>query len=218
MITTLSRRNYFLLSPFADSFICRMQQAYAVDMDEEDKRDRKILRERFDHLKPLAQPVMAVDAHCVIALPATTKTEYQKRLPIQVAELLRQLGSTQATLLDFLNTDLSQFEFENFTKRNQFRRLTGGIRRDKVVRLDVDCLVQLLPLFLFSRCYDVPVIFILGDGPVPVSLRLCDDGNFHLNFQEANSSRIIEAAELSGFVTGTIEICDAYSTAFLGRG
>jgi hypothetical protein len=213
MITTLSRHNYFLLSPFADSFIADMQQSYAADLDETDKRDRQVLRERFDHRQPFAQERMTVDGHCVIALPAASKIEYHKRVPIQLMGLLTQLKSTQVSLLDFINTDFSQFPFENFSKRNQFRRLTAGMQRDKVVRFDISHITEMLPLFFFSGCYDVPVVFIISDGPVPLSLRLCDDGNFHLNFLEANRSLVVAAAELSGFVTGGIELCDSYSVA-----
>jgi hypothetical protein len=218
MITTLSRRNYFLLSPFADSFIASMQHSYAAGLDETDKLDRKVLQERFDHRQPFVQPAMAIDGHCVIALPATSKREYNIRLPIQLTELLTRLHCTQVSLLDFINTDFARFPFENFSKRNRFRRLTAHMERDLVARFAPSLLNEMLPLFLFSGCYDVPVIFIISDGPVPLSLRLCDDGNFHFNFLETDRSRILEAAELSGFATGSIELCDAYSVAFLQGG
>lgn len=215
MITVLSRRNYFLLSPFADSFIAKMQEAYAVDLDSTDKRDRKVLRQRFDHLQSFARDPVSVDAHCVIALPATSQNDYATMLPKHTAALLSRLECNTVTLLDFINTDFSLFPFQNFSKRNRFRRLTADMRRDRVVQFEPGRVPELLPSFLFSRCYDLPVIFLIGDGPVPVSLRLCDDGNFHLNFCETDRPRITEAAKLSGFITGSIELCDAYSVAFL---
>jgi hypothetical protein len=215
MISTLFRRSYFLQSPFADSFIAQMQQSYAADLDQSDRRDKKVLRERFDHREALVQPETVVDGHAVIALPAATKALYTQRVPQQLKAMLTMLETTRLTLLDFVNTDLSEFPFENFSKRNRFRQLTARIKNDHVVQFDVEEIGRMLPLFLFSGCYDLPVIFIIADGPVPLSLRLCDDGNFHLNFRNADRSRVIQAAELAEFVTGGTELCDTYSVASL---
>ena len=215
MISTLSRRSYFLQSPFADSFIAQMQQSYAADLDPSDRRDKKVLRERFDHREALVQPETVVDGHTVIALRAATKASYTQHVPQQLKAMLTTLETNRLTLLDFVNTDFSEFPFENFSKRNRFRQLTARIKNDYVVQFDVEEIGRMLPLFLFSGCYDLPVIFIIADGPVPLSLRLCDDGNFHLNFLNADRSRIIQAAELAEFVTGGTELCDTYSVASL---
>ena len=72
------------------------------------------------------------------------------------------------------------------------------------------------PLFFFSGVYDVPVIFLItAIGKIPISIRLCDDGNLHLNFQEIYQKRIVEAAKESGFEMGDLEICVQYRLNYL---
>jgi hypothetical protein len=56
---------------------------------------------------------------------------------------------------------------------------------------------------------------ITANGEIPLSLRLCDDGNLHLNFQEMYQKRIHEAAKNAGFKMGDLEICVQYRLHYL---
>lgn len=75
-------------------------------------------------------------------------------------------------------------------------------------QIKVSDLQKGFPLFFFSGVYDVLVIFLItAIGEIPLSIRLCDDGNLHLNFQEIYQKRIVEVAKESGFKMGDLEMC-----------
>ncbi|WP_161631518.1 hypothetical protein [Sediminibacterium sp. C3] len=192
-----------------------MQNSYSVDLDESIRSDKKQLKQNFDHRQQFNQNNSPVTGNCVIVYPAINRKDYCLKLPESITLFLKTLGSQKVTLLDFVNTDFSDFPFETFQKRNIFKRISRGIKRSYVIQFSVDIIVDIFPLFFFSRRYDIPVILMISDGEVPVSLRLCDDGNLHLNFREKHHEQVIAAATVAGFVIGDIELCRGYSVSFL---
>jgi hypothetical protein len=211
----ISRKEFFLSSEFADSCIADMQRSYSADLDETIRSDKKQLKQNFDHRQRFNKNSLPVEGHCVIAYPASGKKEYCHELPVKLILFLKSLGSQTLTLLDFINSDLSDFPFETFQKRNRFKHIGRGIKRDHVIQFNTDLLADIVPLFFFSRRYGIPVILLISDGVVPVSLDLCDDGNLHLHFQEKHREQVLTAATAAGFITGDLELCTGYSVSYL---
>jgi hypothetical protein len=185
-----------------------MQASYAQYIDKTVPREGKMLTEYYDHLEPLAPMDEPIMGHCVLAYPADLKKDYVEQMPLVLQRFYTELGITQLYLMDFNKTSLLDFPYESFKKQNEFKRLAKGNPKGMGYKLDVADLPKILPLFFFSKRYDVPVIFFLtATGEVPLSIRMCDDGNLHLNFQEEYDELVEKAAETAGFQMGDLELC-----------
>ena len=131
-------------------------------------------------------------------------------------EFLTALHIQEVFLTYFNNKNLYYFEFENFRKKNLFKLYGGKKNENLSYQIKVSDLQKGFPLFFFSGVYDVPVIFLItAIGEIPISIRLCDDGNLHLNFQEKYQKRIVETATKSGFEMGDLELCVQYRLNYL---
>ena len=107
-----------------------------------------------------------------------------------------------------LHTPFDNYPFQNFKKRNDFRRIMGRNLKNGGYLIDTGILKKILTLFFFSCFYGRPVIFFIpADGDVSMTIHLCDDGNFHLNFQEKHANQITEAAITAGFIMGDLDLC-----------
>jgi hypothetical protein len=211
MFKPITRPEIFRSSVFADNLIAEFQQSYTLDIDLSVKQEADMLKKYYDHLHPFEPIDPPINSHCVLAYDAESKKDYIVTFPLVLQKFLMDLGIQDVYLTYFNKKNLFQFEFENFKKRNLFK-LYGGKKTENLgYQLKVSDLHKGFPLFFFSGVYDVPVIFLItANGEVPLSLRLCDDGNLHLNFQEMYQKRIHEAAKDAGFKMGDLEICVQY--------
>lgn len=211
MLTPITRTKIFQTSQFVDNFIAEVQASYAQYIDVKVPSEKRMLEKYYDHLKPFAPINEPITGHCVLAYPAETKREYLEHLPLAMQRFYAELGIDSLYLMDFNNTPLLHFPFQNFKKHNQFKRLVKGKSDNMGYRLHVANLHKILPLFFFSNRYDVPVIFLLtATGNVPLSIRMCDDGNLHLNFQEKYMGQIAAAANAAELCMGDLEICTVH--------
>ncbi|TDE53065.1 hypothetical protein [Flavobacterium sp. GT3P67] len=211
MFKPITRREIFNSSVFADNLIAEFQQSYTSDIDLSVKKEAYMLKQYYDHLKPFQPIEPPINSHCVLAYDADNKKDYIATFPLVLQRFLTDLGIQDVYLTYFNKKNLFQFEFENFRKRNLFK-LYGGRKTENLgYQIKVSDLHKGIQLFFFSGVYDVPVVFLItANGEVPLSLRLCDDGNLHLNFQEMYQKRIHEAAKNAGFKMGDLEICVQY--------
>lgn len=218
MLTPISRQAIFRSSAFADNFMAEMQQSYAADFDVSIKKEAAAVKKYYDHLRPFQPIGSPINSFCVLAYNAENLSDFILNTPLVSQAFLEQLHIQELCLIDFTKYSLLDFPFENFRKRNQFKRL-GGIKDDAVAyKFPVNRLPQVLPLFFFARKWDIPVIFLLtADGEIPLSFRMCDNGNFHLNYQEIYQERIQEAAKRAGFIMGDIELCYEYKWDLLDK-
>ncbi len=211
MLTPIPRAEIFQANQFVDNFIADMQASYAQYIDKTVPREGKMLAEYYDHLEPLAPFDEPVAGHCVLAYDAESKKDYVEKLPLVLQQFYGVLGITQLYLMDFNKTSLLDFPYESFKKQNEFKRLAKGNAKGMGYVLEVADLPKIMPLFFFSKRYDTPVIFFLtAEGDVPLSIRMCDDGNLHLNFEEEYDEVIQEAAENAGFCIGDLELCTVH--------
>jgi hypothetical protein len=219
MLTAVQRSKIFHSSVFTDNFISEMQERYAVDFDPAIKAEAAILKRAYDHLAPFQPIDPPINSDCVLAYAASSKKDYADSFSKQLLVLFDALNIDELYLMQFTNTNpIKHFPFQNFNKRNKFKRLAGNNGRDCGYRFHIKDLQQVFPLFFFSGHYDSPVIFLLtANGEVPLSLHLCDDGNLHLNFQEQYQQHIYDAADNAGLIRGDIEICEKYSLMYLEK-
>lgn len=91
-------------------------------------------------------------------------------------------------------------------------KLYGGRKDENLAyQIKVSDLHKSFPLFFFSDVYDIPVIFLItASDAVPLSLRLCDDDNLNLNFQQVYQKQIHKVAIEAGFKIGDLELCVQY--------
>jgi len=211
MFKPITRPEIFRSSVFADNLIAEFQQSYTLDIDLSVKKEAEMLKKYYDHLKPFQPIEPTINSHCVLAYDAESKKDYIETFSLVLQKFLTALNIQDLYLTYFNKKNLFQFEFENYRKRNLFK-LYGGKKTENLgYQIKVSDLHKSFPLFFFSGVYDVPVIFLItAEGEVPLSLRLCDDGNLHLNFQEMYQKRIHEAAKNAGFKMGDLEICVQY--------
>ena len=216
MFKSITRPEMFNSSVFADNLIAEFQQSYTVDIDLSVKAEAKMLKKYYDHLHPFQVIEPPINSHCVLACNAESKKDYIKTFPLMLQNFLLALNIQDLYLTYFNSKNLFQFEFENLKKRNLFKLYGGKKTENLAYQIKVSDLHKGFKLFFFSEVYDVPVIFLItANGEVPLSLRLCDDGNLHLNFQEMYQKRIHEAAKNAGFKMGDLEICVQYRLDYL---
>jgi hypothetical protein len=209
MITSLSRSAIFRMSPYADHTVAAMQQAYASDFDLTDNKEAACVKRHYDHLQSLHPREWPKEQHFVVAWEAEDIRQYESGIGSMLQLFLTGLGISQLYLLDPL---YERFPFENFSKRNAFRRLTGSALDHKGFLLDTHHLPQLLPLLLFSGIYGRPVVYFVGaNGHLPLAFSLCDDGNFHTTCLATDYPRVSEVAKTAGWLTGDIELCASCS-------
>jgi hypothetical protein len=210
MIIQLRRSTVFKTSHFANAFIAQLQQSYAADLDSGNKAQRILLSRYYDNLKPLGWQQLAIDGHCVMAFPAASQEEYFLGLQKGFDQLFTLLEVAKIYFLDFLNTPLSSFPFENFAKRNQFKRLTGSHPLVEAFAIKSKDIGSVLPLFYFSKRFERASITLIADGDLPFALRLCKDGNFHINYQIHHQTLVQTAAITAGFKIGDVDLCWEY--------
>lgn len=220
MLIPVTRYSIFQSSVFADNFIAQMQQSYATDFDLNSPKEAAMLRKYYDHLQPFNTINKPINRHNVLAYPATSKNDYVANFSLTLQHFFRELDISKIYLMeDTCISIVEEFPFENFSKRNSFKRL-GGVKSGQVgYKIHIYNLHKVFPLFFFSRRYDVPVIFFLtAEGETPLSIRLCDDGNLHINYQEEYEQHIHHAAKEAGLKIGDTELCDAYSVVYFFNG
>jgi hypothetical protein len=213
MLIPRTRTAIFRACPFADYLIAEMQQSYARDFDPTDSKDKATLNRFYDHLQPLQPADWSEAGSCVLTREAAGIREYEAEIGIGLQQFYAAQGIRNLYLLNFLNTSLAQFPSETFRKRNAFRRLTRGGLDHKGFLLPTSDLPAVLPLLFFSGVYDHPVLFFFAaDGAIPLSLHLCDDGNFHTHYPDRYRAQVSEAAEKAGLTLGAdASLCEAHS-------
>ncbi|MBW8359243.1 MAG: hypothetical protein K0M63_05485 [Weeksellaceae bacterium] len=216
MFKPVPRKVIFRQSVFADRLIADFQRSYAGCADLTVPYEAAVIRNFYDHLQPLHPTARAICGHAVMSWAAKSRADYTAQFPRVLQDFLNALNIRSLFLMDFTDRNLMDFEFENYRKRNLFKRTGGRNRNGTAYLVDTGTLSGTLPLFLFSGVYDVPVIFLISaENEVPLSLRLCDDGNLHLNFYEHDELRFRTEAEQAGFVWGDLEVCVRHSVTYL---
>lgn len=208
MIKPMSRNAIFRSSPIADNFIASIQQGYANDFDLTVPAEAATVKKYYDHLKPYRSIDAPIDKFGVLVYRTHSLKTYIVEVPGVLNQFLQMLNIKNLFVLDFLKTSFENYPFQNYKKRNDFRRIMGRNLKNGGYLIDSEILKKILTLFFFSGFYGRPVIFFVpADGDVSMTIHLCDDGNFHINFQEHYSAQILNTAKIAGFTFGDIDLC-----------
>lgn len=203
MLLPRTRTAIFRACSFADYFIAEMQQSYAQDFDPTNPKDKATLDRYYDHREPLQAAEWPGQEACVLTQEAAGIREYEAGIGSALQRFYSALGIEQLYLLDFLNTGMAGFPFDSFRKRNAFRRLVRGGLDHKGFLLPTSDLAAVLPLLFFSGVHGRPVLFFFpAEGVLPLSLHLCDDGNFHAHYPARLDGQVKAAAERAGLIAG----------------
>ncbi|EJF10220.1 hypothetical protein [Pontibacter sp. BAB1700] len=145
MIRPIRRASIFRSSPFADNLIASYQRSYAAMYDATIQEEAKMHRQYYDHRaawQPDDTPIMS---DLVLAYEAEDLPDYVMQLPLRLQKFFNSLGVAQLYLMDFLRSDLNEFPFENFRKKNLFRRIAGRHSQDYNYLLDTSDLPRCCP-------------------------------------------------------------------------
>lgn len=209
LICSHSRNAVFRRWSFADNIIAQIQQSFAAELDTNSRVEAAMLKKYYDHQTPSFHAPMAIDGHCVIAYKAESRQAYFRELPLPA--FFSKLQTEKLYCMDFLATGMADFPFENFIKRNKLKRMPGNVLKAAAFSLNPVDAVNVLELFYFSGRYERSAVILIAEGAVPVAMRLCKDGNFHLNYKAEQEDQIKDAATAVGFMVGDIDLCWAYS-------
>lgn len=217
MLTAVTRNTIFQASVFVDNYIAEMQQSYASNFDKNNKQDAAILKQYYDHLIPFKTTDSSSNKFGVLAYAANDKKDYQTNLSLQIQELLLSLNISELWLMQFLKTNIaSDFPFENFTKKNIFKQL-GSVKSNNIgYRFATNQLSKILPLFFFSKQYDIPVILLFAVNH-SLALRLCDDGNFHFEVSENIFQQFSNNAISKNLIVADDNICSRCSVFYFNK-
>ncbi len=208
LLNKYTRTQVFKLSPFADNFIAQMQQSFASELNVKNKEDAALLRKFYDHQAPAFHELMVIDGHCVAAYIAANRKEYFRGLPLPA--FFAALGTVKIYFIDYLDTSMKDFPFESFKKRNTLKKMLSNSLEAEAFSLAPVNVVDILELFYFSGRYERSAIMMIADGSIPVALRLCKDGNFHMNYRVEHEVEIKNAAIASGMEVGDLDLCWRY--------
>jgi hypothetical protein len=160
MLTPVKRSQVFRSSRFNDRVIASFQASYASDFDASVPKEKTALTKYYDHLEPFDKTCSVEEANCVIVYKTYSRQEYLQAFPQQLKQALLALDIQQLYLLDFTNMNLlKEFAFQNFHKRNRFKRMGAVKENNTAYCFSTSIVEQVLPLFFFSGVFDVPVIF-----------------------------------------------------------
>ena len=122
MFKPITRPEMFKSSVFADNLIAEFQQIYTTYIDLSVKWEAEMLKKYYDHLKPFQPLGPPINSHCVLEHEAKSKIDYVATFPLVLQNFLTALDIQDLYLTYFNKKNLFQFEFENFRKRNLFKK------------------------------------------------------------------------------------------------
>lgn len=209
MLTPLLRSEIFQRSIFADNYIASVQQGYKQFIGNTYWEAKQLAT--FDHLKPFKEKTDYKLSSAVMAYPANTKADYVDNMAKAFINFLEALGIESLYMLEFNQSSLIDFPFENFIKRNAFKRMARTKEKDIGFELEIESLKKVLPLFYFSKRYDTAVLTLLSaNDEIPIAFDLCDDGNWHISYPIMVEATVCNTAEKAGFIIGDLQLCSQY--------
>ncbi len=210
MLHPIRRKIIFETCPFADAQMAASQQSLLRTLDTRFEVDAAFIKEYVDHPQPFTNTRQPTDAGGVLAYVAEDAEQYSHEMPLALQTFFNHLQASTLYLLTESKLDWSDFLFANEKKKETFLALAQHQTADVGYELTPADLPQCLPLFLFAHPDRAPV-FLYADTPVTsLSMFLCKDGNWHLQYYAQGKMLIEAAAQKSNVLFGDLELCDRY--------
>lgn len=209
----ISRKAIFQQSTVADLTIAGLQGYYAKDFDVLNTGEGEPLPALYDHRVPFSDAEDKLSEVKILAVETEEQAVYEQKMPIALKIFLDELQCEEVFLLNWSASEWQEYEFENPQKKQEFMKLCGDEGSAKGLKVSLNELKEVLPLFLFASQFNMPLVYLFPvNSSVAFSLFLCDDGNFHLNYNPTDETIIKKAAEKAQFLIGGFEICQVYYT------
>ncbi|MGV3656431.1 MAG: hypothetical protein ACO1NX_00700 [Chitinophagaceae bacterium] len=210
MLQPIPRQTIFQTCPFADVQMAASQQSLLCTLDTRFEEDAAFIKEYVDHLQPFTNERQPTDAGGVLAYASEDAEQYSREKPLALQTFFNTIQASTLYLLTESRLDWSDFLFENEKKKWTFLSLVQYQTEDVGYALAPADLPQCLPLFLFAHPDRAP-IFLYADTPVTsLSMFLCKDGNWHLQYHAQDKKVIETAAKESKLLFGDLELCSQY--------
>lgn len=210
MLQPIARKTLFQTCPFADVQMAASQQSLLRTLDVRFEEDALFIKEYVDHPQPFTNERQPTNAGGVLAYVAEDAEQYNHEMPLALQTFFNQLQTSTLYLLTESRLDWSEFLFANGKKKETFLNLVQHQTADVGYALTAADLPPCLPLFLFAHPDRAPV-FLYADTPLTsLSMFLCKDGNWHLQYHAQDKKKIKKAAKESNLLFGDLELCDRY--------
>ena len=210
MLQPLRRKTILQTCPFADVQMAASQQSLLRTLDIRFEEDALFIKEHVDHPRSFTNVRQPTDAGGVLAYVAEDAEQYSLQMPLALQTFFNHLQATTLYLLTESKLDWSEFLFSNEKKKETFLSLVQHQTEDVGYALSPADLPQCLHLFLFAHPDRAP-IFLYADTPLTsLSMFLCKDGNWHLQYHSKDRRVIDAAAQKSNLLFGDLELCNQY--------
>jgi len=210
MLQPIPRTTLFKTNPFADAQMAASQQSLLRTLDEQFEEDAAFIKEYVDHAQPFSTERQPTDASGVLAYAAENAEQYSHEMPLALQAFFNHLQATTLYLLTESKLDWSEFLFENEKKKETFLSLVQHQTVDVGYALNPDDLPQVLPLFLFAHPDRAPLFLYADTAHTSLSMFLCKDSNWHLQYHAKDKMLIEAAAQKSNLLFGDLELCSQY--------
>ena len=210
MLQPIPRKTLFTTCPFTDAQMAASQQSLLRTLDARFDEDAAFIKEYVDHPQPFTTIRQPTDAGGVLAYVAEDAEQYSHEMPLALQAFYNHLQASTLYLLTESKLDWSEFLFANEKKKETFLTLVQHQTADVGYALTTADLPQCLPLFLFAHPDRAP-IFLFADAPLTsLSMFVCKDGNWHLQYHAKDKKLINAAAQKSKLLFGDLELCSQY--------
>jgi hypothetical protein len=202
MIRLISREEVFYLSSVADHYISACQTYSNAHYHHSSE-----FQEVLDHLVPFHRDKDELDDFAVIAYKEN-KLNFLTHRSNAFIHFFNELGISRLFLLDERKYNLLDYPFGDFEKKQFLKSIVNKVFYDEALEFDVEDLLQLLPLFNYTRRHSEPLIYLFpAYNPFPIGSFICDDKGFHTSFSTKDREKIASAASSAGLIMGGLEVC-----------
>ena len=210
MLQPLRRQTIFETCAFTDVQMAASQQSLLRTLDTRFEDDAAFIKEYVDHAEPYTTSRQPTDTGGVLAYVAEDAEQYSHEMPLALQTFFNHLQATTIYLLTESRLDWNEFLFANQKKKERFLALVQQQTKDVGYATTAAHLPEFLPLFLFAHPDRAP-LFLYADTPVTsLSMFLCKDSNWHLQYHAKDKNLIAGAAKNSNLLFGDLELCDKY--------
>lgn len=212
MIQLISRERVFFKSSLVDHYISDLQKSWyeihGYNLEGNIDEISLQAKDLYDHLEPFHNNKEKLDDFAVLAYVEKNRLDYITHRSVAFIRFFELIDIKRLYPIDELKCDWVQFPFKSFEKREAIKRIVNQLAYHEAFELDIDELIKILPLFHYSGRHSTPIIwFFLAGTEVTLAMFLCDDANFHTNFDSKDREKITSAASTAGLVMGGLQIC-----------
>lgn len=211
MIQVIPRSEIFKQNAFVDNQIAFAQQATYRTINQDDPDEVAYMIPFLDHLQAFKPMPKQLNEFAVLAYDAKNKEDYEQNFPLVMVEFYAALKIEQVYILTEIKTDWKDLVFENEEKKVIFLKQVNEHTHAVGYLVEVKDLPEILPLFFFMHPDYPHIELIPAKADINIVQFVCKDGNLHTLYEVQHYEQLKAAAEISGLVMGSFEVCQLYN-------